>query len=293
MNGSTRKIEIFKPFGEAVELTKKILFQPFDFTKWLVIGFAAFLCGHFSAGGFNFPFGGFPPHHKTNPELVSDWEQWKPWLPIAIGVFVIVILVVIVVLSWLRARANFIFTDCIVRNRPAIAEPWREFRKEGNSYFLFLLLVALGSFALLGLLALCFFIGFGIFGHHSSDSAVTPTLIILCVLIFIVWICFGFFFGVTYYFMVPLMYVRRCRAVEAFRQVAGLVLENVGSFTLFCLFGFCLVMGMMMVGGIATCLTCCLAALPYVGTVILLPVFVCMRAFGLFFIRQFGPDYDV
>ena len=61
----------------------------------------------------------------------------------------------------------------------------------------------------------------------------------------------------------------------------------------FCLFGFCLLLGMMMVGGIATCLTCCLAALPYVGTVILLPVFVCLRAFGLRFIRQFGPEYDV
>ena len=30
-----------------------------------------------------------------------------------------------------------------------------------------------------------------------------------------------------------------------------------------------------------------------VGTVILLPVYVCVRAFGLLFLRQFGPDYDV
>ena len=43
MNGSEPKIEIFKPFGEAFELTKKILFQPFDLKKWFVIGFAAWL----------------------------------------------------------------------------------------------------------------------------------------------------------------------------------------------------------------------------------------------------------
>src|SRR3982751_2987078 len=73
----------------------------------------------------------------------------------------------------------------------------------------------------------------------------------------------------------------------------GAKIEIFKPFVLFCLFGFCLVLGMMMIGGIATCLTCCLAALPYVGTVILLPVFVCLRAFGLLFIRQFGPDYDV
>jgi len=30
------------------------------------------------------------------------------------------------------------FTDCIVRNRGAIVEPWHEFRTEGNRYFGFL-----------------------------------------------------------------------------------------------------------------------------------------------------------
>jgi hypothetical protein len=43
MNGTESKIEIFKPFGEAFELMKRILFQPFDFKKWLVVGFAAWL----------------------------------------------------------------------------------------------------------------------------------------------------------------------------------------------------------------------------------------------------------
>src|SRR5205807_5568756 len=88
-------------------------------------------------------------------------------------------------------------------------------------------------------------------------------------------------------------YIHRCRAVDAFRQMIGLIWDNGGSFILFCLFSICLLLGAAMIGGIATCLTCCLAALPYIGTVILLPVFVCLRAFGLRFIRQFGPDYDV
>ena len=37
MNG-TRKIEIFAPFSAALDLTKLILFQPFDLGKWCVIG---------------------------------------------------------------------------------------------------------------------------------------------------------------------------------------------------------------------------------------------------------------
>ena len=146
---------------------------------------------------------------------------------------------------------------------------------------------------LLGLIALIIFVPLGLFGQGVHSDAMTPVFIVLLIFLFLIWICFAFVFGVTSYFMVPVMYIRRCRAVDAFREVLRLVLDNVGSFILFCLFGICLILAMTMIGGIATCLTCCLAALPYVGTVILLPVFVCLRAFGLCFIRQFGPDYDV
>ena len=51
MNGPARKIEIFAPFNQAIELTRLILFRPFDVTKWLVIGFAAFLSGWLNSGG--------------------------------------------------------------------------------------------------------------------------------------------------------------------------------------------------------------------------------------------------
>jgi hypothetical protein len=290
VNGSEPKIEVFKPFGEAFELTKKILFQPFNFKKWLIIGFAAFLCGHFSAGGLNFPFANFNPQPRQNftpPNL----EAWKPWLPILIGGFALAIFALIVVFIWLRARGTFIFTDSVVRNRAAIAEPWREYRKEGNSLFFFSLLLGFGVmilFMLSGAIAVPFLM----IGQRQG-GAISVLAIAILVLFLLCWIVFVIFLNVVGYFMAPVMYIRRCRAVDAFRDVLKLVLSNVGPFVLFCLFGICLVLGMMMIGGIATCLTCCLAALPYVGTVILLPVFVCLRAFGLRFIRQFGPDYDV
>lgn len=48
-----------------------------------------------------------------------------------------------------------------------------------------------------------------------------------------------------------------------------------------------------MVGCLVTCLTCCLASLPYIGTVMVLPVPVFFRSFSLLFLRQFGADWDV
>ena len=89
------------------------------------------------------------------------------------------------------------------------------------------------------------------------------------------------------------MYRRRCRATEAFRDVTRLIARNLVPFLLFCLFSIVLFLAALMIGGIVSCATCCLAALPYVGTVILLPLFLCLRAFGLLFLRQFGADYDV
>jgi hypothetical protein len=34
-------------------------------------------------------------------------------------------------------------------------------------------------------------------------------------------------------------------------------------------------------------------AIPYLGTVLLLPVLVFKRSYSIYFLRQFGPEYDV
>src|SRR6266513_4102783 len=293
MNGDRQKIEIFKPFGEAFELTKKILFQPFDFTKWLVIGFAAFLSGHFAGIGLNFPspFGNFQSR-RANEDVISPYlEQWKPWLQVAIVVFVLLVFVFIAVIAWLKARGNFIFTDCSIRNLAAIIAPWREFRKEGNSYFLFLLAIMFGAVLLLALILVAF-ISLGWLKQRTGEMP-PITFIGSIVFLFVFWGSIIIFISVVTYFMVPVMYRRRCRAVEAFRDVTRLILHSLGVFILFCLFGIVLVLAALIIGAIVTCATCCLAALPYIGTVILLPLFVCLRGFGLLFLRQFGPDYDV
>ena len=293
MNGVRPKIEIFKPFGEAFELANKILFQPFDVKKWFVIGFAAFLSGHLAGVGFNFPspFGNFQSHRATQNVIPAHLEQWKPWLVATVVVAALLFFAFVIALMWLKARGHFIFTDCIVRNQAAIAAPWREYRKEGNSYFLFLLAVMFAILLLAGLiLASVFGLGWLKQGVGETGSIASIGLIVF---LFVFWVSIVIFVSIATYFMVPVMYRRRCRAVEAFRDVTLLIIHNLGSFFLFSLFGIVLILAVLMIGAIVTCATCCLAALPYIGTVILLPVFVCLHAFALVFLRQFGPDYDV
>jgi len=89
------------------------------------------------------------------------------------------------------------------------------------------------------------------------------------------------------------MYRRRCRAGEAFRISISVVRDYPGEITLYCLFWIALAIAIAMASCVVILATCCIALIPYIGTVIMLPIFVLLRAFGLRFIGQFGPDYDV
>src|SRR4030095_1204095 len=159
MNGTGRRIEIITPFNQAIELTRLILFRPFDITKWLVIVCAAFLSGWFNSGG-----------ESINPWSFRGWNTSNAQPPtfqfrsfnidhagvlflVVIAVLVIVFFAFLILWLWITARGRFIFIDCIVRNRAAIAEPWREFCREGNRFFLFLIVLMIASIAVVALLA--------------------------------------------------------------------------------------------------------------------------------------------
>lgn len=296
MNGAETKIEIFKPFGDAFELMKKILFQPFDFSKWLVIGFAAFLANLANGFHFNFPTNWNGSHWRR--VHVRDWdsavEQLPHWVrdPVFISIAVFLFVAMMLIFSWLSARGRFIFTDCIVKNRGAIVSPWHEFRKEANSFFLFLLLISFLFMLFAGLVALAVFVSLSL--RHKPFTGFSSLLIIsgagfvglILFLVALAWILIA-------HFMVPVMYRRRCRAIEAFKSVASLLGQYPGEFVLYSLFFIVLAIAVGIIGCVVVCATCCIAAIPYVGTVILLPVFVLLRAFSFSFLRQFGPDYDV
>ncbi|HEX4653619.1 MAG TPA: hypothetical protein VH227_05160 [Candidatus Udaeobacter sp.] len=294
MNGAEPRIEIFKPFGEAFELTKKILFQPFDLKKWFVIGFTAWLAnlGFGGGGGFN-----YQPNRRENIEKLSDTFGQIPHSILVTGICVLIALalVLVVLVAWLRARGRFMFIDCIVKNRGAVAAPWREFRTEGNSYFLFSLAAAL-CFLIFAALLSAPLIFLAIRGRYylslHRDRLEPYVLLVVAAWIFTL-VFVAFIWALISNFMIPIMYRRRCRAYDAFRSATSLITAHPGEIVLYCIFLIVLAVTSVIVACFATCVTCCIAAIPYIGTVILLPVFVLFRSFSLLFLRQFGPDYDV
>src|SRR5262249_18282666 len=290
MNGTEPHIEIFKPFGEAFEVMKKMLFQPFDFKKWLVIGFAAWLASLGAGGGGSFNYG--PNGNEDVQKVTAAISQIpQPILVLGISLLIILVVVLVVVFGWLRARGGFMFVDCIVKNRGAIAEPWRDFQKEGNSYFIFWVLIGLGLLIFAGLLSLPLVlpaIKNHTFLRNYNVYLISAIAGWTCVMVFLI---LGW--SLISSFMVPIMYRRRCSAPEGFTVVTRLIAAHPGEVLLYCLFWIVLALATAVVACVVTCATCCIAAIPYVGTVILLPVFVLLRSFSLLFLRQFGPDYDV
>jgi hypothetical protein len=296
MNGNQPRIEIFEPFGAAYELMKRILFQPFDFAKWCVIGFAAFLSGSWGGGfQFRFPSKGnwnwnFRSVSSNNFSTSDSLPVWFLPFIIALGVF---ILVVIVVLMWINARGRFIFTDCVVKNRAAIVAPWNEYRREGDSFFFFSIAVMFVGLVILVAFVVLIVASKGLFSHSKLSTELHTGAMFAFVFVGLTWLAFSVFFTVMTQFMIPVMYRRRCLALEAFFEVSRLILARPGPIILYVLFGIVLMLAFLISSTIISCLTCCIAALPYISSVVLLPAFVWLLSFKLLFLRQFGPEYDV
>lgn len=294
MNGSPRKIEIFAPFSAAMDLTKLILFQPFDLTKWLVIGFAAFLANLAGGGGGGFNFGRrFPSGANWNYRSVShdmvDTSNGMPGWLVPVGIIVVLVVIALgLVLLWVGCRGRFIFADCVVRNRAAIVEPWHEFRREGNSLFVFSALVGLGMLVVLSLAGIPLWVPWLMHGDLPEGAGLVGGVALLGLVTFVVIIAWVLIGG----FMLPVMYRRRCNAAEGFRGAVEIVTSEPGPVILFLLFNVVLRIGFAMIACVLTCVTCCITAIPYVGTVILLPFQVFFMAYLLLFVRQFGPEYD-
>ena len=113
----------------------------------------------------------------------------------------------------------------------------------------------------------------------------------------IIMICFGFVAAFVALmleaFVIPIMYKFDLKATEAWSYLLPWLKARPWQFVLYAIFVFALVFAFVCLFALACVLTCCIVALPYVGTVILLPFYVTYRIFSLEFLAQFDPNFDV
>ena len=98
-------------------------------------------------------------------------------------------------------------------------------------------------------------------------------------------------------FVVPIQFLRGVKCVEAWRTFLSLLSANIGSFIVYLLFQIVLAIAIftliLMVVVATCCVAGCLLAIPYLGTVLLLPVLIFSRAYSLYYLAQYGNEYKV
>lgn len=294
-------ISVLESISPAIGRTKLVLFSPFDFSKWLGLGFCAFLAALGSGGGGGGSGGGNPGGGGGGGggpgfEPAVEWVRENLVIVVSVVVGVVALgLLLGLLVTWLSSRGKFMLLDGVVRNRGAVVEPWREFRREGNSLFKFRFVFgALGFVLVLLLLAACGLLAW----QDVAQNEFGPSAVMAIVGLVVGFIPIAIVSGVVSMFLndfvTPVMYLRRVRVTEAWGVFYREMLQGRGgTFALYVLAKMVIAIVVGAVGVMMICMTCCLAALPYVGSVILLPLAVFVRCFSLYFIEQFGPDWRV
>jgi hypothetical protein len=306
----TNRISVIDPITPAIERVKEILFRPFDFRKWFVIGFCAWLAYLGSNGGGG---GGGPhwnaPHkpHEQKARIAEGINAAKGYvldnlfwiIPVAIIVTVVIIGIFLLV-TWLNSRGRFMFLHCVAENKSEVVAPWNKFKKHASSLFLFrivLFIISLFSIAL-PVLGIGFLIMMMVTGIIPGLASI-PGIILLGLIIFALSIAMFLAKKFTFDFVVPIMFLRTTSCAAGWREFLAILSVNKIRFALYILFQIVITIAIGTIIFIGFCFGCCLCCasllllIPYIGTVILLPLFVFKRAYSLYYLRQFGPDFDV
>ncbi len=325
MTPQETEISVIDPISPAIERVKTVLFQPFVLQRWFVIGFCAWLAFLGSGGG------GVPTNFPSEQQL--DEPQFQEFLhqveefvvnnlfwiiPLAITV-VLFIIALMVLLTWLSSRGRFMFLHCVALNKAEIKAPWQKFGTQGNSLFLFRIVLGVISFAVIMLLvALLIVIGVLLFAGGGGPNPLGIILMVLLAIFLVIptLIFFALIDKFTMDFVVPIMFLRQGTCMAAWREFWQLLTGNKGRFTIYILFQILIFLAVGIIGASVACvftillscvtcgIACCFMMMPlinilfflvygYIITVLLLPLSVFQRSYSLIYLRQYDPGYDV
>jgi hypothetical protein len=317
MNGEQSYVSVVEPLTPAIERVKTILFRPFDLGKWFVIGFCAWLAelgkpkGGGNGGGGGGGHGGPPFSFGRRPDFEEVVQRAKDWIeaariyvehnmhwiiPVAV-VGAAVMLIVWLLLMWLSSRGRFMFLHCVVENKAEVGGPWNKFDRHANSLFVFRIVVGL-----INLVAVVAAVFAGILLFAGAAMAGSGGAVVLVVVsVFISMIALGIVLFLiqkfTTDFVVPIMFLRTTSCSAAWREFLPVLTANSPRFILYVLFQIAIWIVVVMLIVAMMCVTCCCAAcvlaIPYIGTVLFLPVLIFHRSYSLYYLRQYGPAFDV
>jgi hypothetical protein len=301
-------ISYTRPIGDAWARMTSLLLRPFDLGLWLVVGFTAWLASFLEQGGSHSWFQWREDLEDLGRRKIQHWpgdlidtagdllaEAWTAALVIGL---VVLALVVALVLAWVGSRGQFMFLDNLVRRRGEVARPWTRFKTEGDSLFVWQLVYGLVVLIVLGILAVSVLGGLALLGGVEAPRAVVFLFFALlgtAGFVIVVTLAYVEFF--LLHLIVPIMYRRRIGCAAAWTVFGGLFRQRPGHFVLYGLLQLAIAVAAAALILTAGLMTCCvgllLLAIPYVGTVLTLPLPVFVRYLDLEWLGQFGTEFAV
>lgn len=294
------QISFVEPLSRAWERMRQTLFGPFELAKWLVLGFSAWLAGLAGGGGGGTAVNGISDeieretvHGSDFGEVIDGVFESLIWLPLILLGLLVVIAVALVVL-WVSSRAKFIFLDNVVYNRSHIVEPWHRLKRIGDSLFLWRLGFFAAFLGVMLLIAGAVFIPAATLSFSDALRGLSFAGILFGVMTVIMLGIVAFFIILLLEnFVIPIMYKFDLKTTEAWRYFLPWLKAHGGWFVIYGILVLVAAVALQMLVAMLCLFTCCIVLLPYVGTVILLPVWVLYRAYGIEFLAQFHPEFDL
>jgi hypothetical protein len=299
------RISVIDPIGPAIERVKTLLFKPFDLGKWFTIGFCAWLSylGNGVVFNCNIP----SKSHGRQARMAEGINAAKEyllnnlcWVIPLTAIVVVLIIGIGLLVAWLNSRGNFMFLHCVAGNKSEVKVPWHKFIKHGNSLFLFRVVLGIIGLAIVAVPVLGFVLFIITMVTKIVPYIVSIPAIILCGLIIFVFLIVLFLVKkFTFDFVATIMFLRTASCIAGWREFLTILSVNKARLALYILFQIVISIVIGTIIFLGFCIGCCfccasvLLLIPYIGTVILLPLFVFKRTYSLYYLRQFGPRFDV
>lgn len=280
------------------------LFKPFDMTRWCGIGFCAWLAYLGTQAMYNYnanekkTFTLAAVKHEMDAAL--DKLMSLPQHPAelkAVGLAMVVGLLFALWMCALRSRGDFMFVHRWYKPDAAIRLCWQRAREAGHELFvwrLYFFLIASLLFALNVFFAFLKVVKPYMDAGKKWDPALVKPAVICVTIAVLLSVGVQIVAHLAKAFVVPILYWHGVTVARAWLVVFALCNQYPFAVLAYLLGG--MACGALAAGAIvvAVLMTCCIGivplAVPYVGTVMLLPVFLFFRGYAICFLSQWRSD---
>ncbi len=300
MDSREQRVSVVTPLEQAWARMVRLLFSPWELGKWLALGFIMFLVYLNSTvakatelASHLLPMDGLFPM-PTFREPFADFllRTREHYTALAIAA-VCVGLVVYAVMTFFGSRARFMLLDAMVHNRADIAEPWRAYAGPANRLWIFLVVITTGFW-----LVNCIAVAVGVMvvwpdiqAGFMGDRTYWTLIVATCTLPML-WLLYFKGLVITWDFIVPMMMAQKLGPWRAWWVwLRDFLRYHMWAIVLFYLLRMVISSVVGTLAFFACCLTCSVAAWPYVESVALLPILVFDRLYAAYFVGQFGPGW--